>query len=298
MQLPAFMELRVHEPEEFWTKMALCGATTLQLGIEAIAGALLRSMKKGTRVVQNLAATKYMSEMGIRDASNLIIHHPRSSVEDVAETIRIMKLCEHLPIFNLSRFVVSYGSPLYNDLDRERKGALSRGFDWLPLEMTEYGWPRHLSYTWPNAWTAPAVTEAWLRFQDWYHAHVQELSARDLAPTLEVHPDGLDNLLIRDTRFGADRAFALIGLDARVADACHQPKKVWNLRREIDAPETAICEALARLEDQKVIVRVQDDYLTLALRPMRARIANCLNGVSDRYKGENSQENAMSTALE
>ncbi|RWB31647.1 radical SAM protein [Mesorhizobium sp.] len=273
IELQAFMELRVHEPELFWTKMALCGAVTLQLGIEAISSPLLRAMKKGTSVIQNLAATKFMTEMGIRDASNLIIHHPRSTVADVEETIRIMQLCEHLPVFNLSRFVVSYASPLYNELPKAKKEILSRGFDWLPPEMAAFGWPRHLSYTWPIAWTDPTVTEAWLHFQGWYDLHLRDLAERQVAPSVTVEDDDDDTLVINDTRFGRSRRLAVAGLDAQVAVACHEPRKLWHLARDLPASESAIGESLVRLEKDKIIVRVEDDYLTLALRPKHERIA-------------------------
>ena len=269
IEIPAFLELRSHEDQAFWTKMARCGATRLQLGIEAISSELLRGMKKGTRVVQNLSATKYMCEMGIRDASNLIIHHPKSTVADVLETIRVMKVCEHFPIFNVSRFVLSYASPLYFDLDEEKKSRLNRGFDWLPEEMTRYGWPRHLSYTWPNAWTEPQVTEAWTQFQEWYESHCQDLEQRQVMPTLDILEDCAEYVLIQDTRFDQRRTHRIDGQDKCIVDACHKPSKMWNLIQVTGLDEAEVLASLERLTEQGLVVKSADDYLTIALRDLQ-----------------------------
>lgn len=269
MEIPAFLELRVHEDQEFWTDMARCGATRLQLGIEAISPPLLRGMKKGTRVAQNLAATKYMCEMGIRDASNLIIHHPKSTVEDVLETIRVMKTCEHFPVFNVSRFVLSYASPLYFELDDTRKASLSRGFDWLPEEMTQYGWPRHLSYTWPNTWTDPKVTEAWMSFQDWHASHCNDLDEREVLPTLEIVEENSEWVRIRDTRYGQDRQIIVEGLNRQIFDACHSPTKMWKLLQGTGLVEGEILEGLDWLINARLVIQSADDYLTIALRNLQ-----------------------------
>ncbi len=266
VQLKAFMELRVHAPETFWTKLALCGATTLQLGVEAVSPSLLTSMRKRTTVMQNLAATKYMAELGTRNASNLIIDHPCATLDDVRETKRVIALLEHFPAFNLSRFVVSFASPLYNELPEARKAELSRGFDWLPREFERFGWPRHLSYTWPDGWREPAMVEAWLRFQVWYADHVKRLAARPIAASFTVDRDG-DSLLLKDTRFGRNENYRISGLDARVYDACHSPRTEAIAVQMLQAPATDVHASLRALTERQALFETEGHFLSVAFRP-------------------------------
>jgi radical SAM superfamily enzyme YgiQ (UPF0313 family) len=272
IELKAFMELRVHAPETFWTKLALCGATALQLGIEAVSPPLLTKMRKRTTVMQNLAATKYMAELGTRNASNLIIDHPEASVADVIETQRVISLLEHFPLFNLSRFVVSYASPLYEELSEERKAQLRRGFEWMPRELDDFGWPRHLSYTWPDKWRHPAVVEAWLRFQCWYARHIQELSLRLQAPAFMVEEDGED-LVLTDSRFGREDTYRLTGVQARVYEACHQPRTAASVAKFLGLAEDVANAMLKELEERKALLATEGRFLSVALRPREVLIA-------------------------
>ena len=56
---------------------------------------MLKAIGKGTRVVHNLTAHKYLSELGIEPTNNLITHHPASKVADVLETRRIVRQVPH-----------------------------------------------------------------------------------------------------------------------------------------------------------------------------------------------------------
>ena len=271
--IKAFMELRVHAPETFWTKLALSGATTLQLGIEAISDPLLTNMRKATTVAQNIAATKYMTELGTRDASNLIIQHPKSTLYDVAETIRVMKLLEHMPIFHLSRFVVSHASPIYNQLTDEQKQRLQTGFDWLPRSMERYGWPRHLSYTWPTEWIDADVQQAWLDFQEWYREHVDEIRDRDLEPTLTVECVE-DGLRIEDTRYGRRVEIHLTGDDAVLYELCHKPHRRDQITKAIGWSSERIDPILERFMRDGIVLDAGDYFLSIALRSRQTLLDN------------------------
>lgn len=273
LTVKAFAEMRVHAPEAFWVKLALSGATTIQLGVEAIAEPLLQSMRKGTTVMQNLAATKYMAEMGTSNASNLIIHHPKSTISDVLETKRVMQLLEHFPIFMLSSFVVSYASPLYNELDDEQKAKLNRGFDWLDPEFEAYGWPRHLSYTWPRAWFDYDTMIAWLEFQVWYADHVREVYSREIPPSFTVEREG-DRLKLIDTRFGESRVDSLTGDVMRVYDICHKPSTAERVVQMSGLGEALVADVLGDLESRKLLIQIDDRYLSIALRSRTELIQN------------------------
>ncbi|MBI1788020.1 MAG: radical SAM protein [Acidobacteria bacterium] len=277
-RIGAFMEMRVHEPESFWTKLSLSGVRAVQLGVEAISEPLLQNMRKGTKVLQNLSATKYMAEMGLANPSNLIIHHPKSTVADVEETERIMMVVEHFPICLLSLFVVSYASPIYKELDEDRKSQLIRGFDWLPHELREYSWPRHLSYTYPPEWIGAEVVAAWRSFQTWYDEHVKGVLERKPVFTVEKARDGL---LFVDTRFGQDRRYTLSGDFARVYGICHSVSKAPAIAEQSGLSLAVVDDILRELVDRAMIVKVGERYLSLALRPREELVENLLRKKSD-----------------
>lgn len=273
-QVTAFAEMRVHAPESFWVKLALSGATTIQLGVEAISEPLLRNMRKGTTVMQNLAATKYMAEMGTNNASNLIIHHPKSTVADVEETKRVMQFLEHFPIFLLSSFVVSYASPLYNELSDEQKASLHRGFDWLPHEFECFGWPRHLSYTWPRAWFDRDTMIAWLEFQLWYADHVRAIAARAVPPSFTVERVGDDQLLLVDTRFDRTSEHTLRGERSRIYAACHKPGDANQIAERCGLAVQTVERELADLTAKRLLIQIGEQYLSIAFRPRAELVEN------------------------
>jgi radical SAM superfamily enzyme YgiQ (UPF0313 family) len=270
-RINAFMELRVHAPEAFWTKLALCGVTAMQLGVEAISEPLLQNMIKGTRVLQNLSATKYIAELELETPSNIIIHHPKSTVADVEETKRIITIAEHLPAYALSHYVVSYASPVYNELDDERKSKLLRGFDWVPAELREYSWPRHLSYTYLPEWIDPAVVAAWNDFQNWYIEHSHRVAARRPVFTVE---NGDDALIFTDTRFGQERRYALSGDAALIYEVCHAPSTVQRIAGESGRDPATVTNILDALVDRAMMVNIGERYLSLALRPREQLLRN------------------------
>ncbi len=270
-KIVAFAEMRVHEPEPFWTKLGLAGVRAVQLGVEAISEPLLQNMRKGTKVLQNLSATKYMAEMGVANESNLIIHHPKSTVADVEETKRIMSLTEHFPTCMLSLFVVSYASPVYKELSEDRKAQLIRGFDWLPEELRDYSWPRHLSYTYPAEWLDPEVVAAWRDFQRWHADHVERVLACRPVFTVERVADQLEFV---DTRFGQHRRYSLTGDWARVYNLCHTVSKAKAVAEQVRLSLDDATGMLTELAERSMIVKVGERYLSLALRPRRELVEN------------------------
>ena len=212
----AFMEMRVHAPESFFAKLAVVGVKEMQLGIEALSDPLLRAIGKGTSVLQNLRAAKYLAELGIKSASNLITHHPKSTVADIEETKRVIRLTRHFPQLSLSRFVISYASPIYNALSAEQLGTLTRGFTWLPEDLKDYSLVRDLAYPYPDAWLDPELDAEWETFRRWYN----DMQARSGLAKLVV--ECRDSVLeITDTRFDAMRRHRLTGETSKVFNLCH-----------------------------------------------------------------------------
>lgn len=271
-RIAAFMEMRVHAPERFWTKLAASGVTEVQLGIEAVSETLLKAIGKGTTVIQNLRAAKYLAELGVRSLSNLITHHPKSSTTDVDETMRIVRLLEHFPEFCLSPFVVSYASPVYNELGEDQKTRLVRGFEWLPMDLRKYSFPRDLAYSYPEEWLDPAVVVAWDEFRDWYESDWKRVTAR--RPTLSVNKKGREELVVVDTRFRQNLCYTLEGPAARILNLCHAGVTVTEIVDRTGLGHDIVRSNLRELLTGAILIEASGRYLSLPLRPRQELLDN------------------------
>jgi radical SAM superfamily enzyme YgiQ (UPF0313 family) len=264
MRHEMFMELRANHPERFWTLMALSGLENVQVGIEAISPPLMKAIGKGTTVIQNLAAQKYLSELGVWPSNNLITHHPASTMADVRETCRILRDIPHWGRFKPTRFALMAGSPLYDNLSRDQRAALGpvRNFR-LPPAAARYA--LEYSYELPAALSPGRdVMRAWSAFARRYKRELARHEARP--PRLDVVRIAPDTLRITDTRHGRMRYHDVSGDAARIYDACHAGLTLDQIARAAGLPPETVTANLAKFLRAHLVLRVGDSYLSLALR--------------------------------
>jgi hypothetical protein len=275
----AFMELRVHGPEHFFTRLALAGVDEIQLGVEALSPPLLAAMRKGTKVWQNIRAVKYLAELGIQHFSNLITHHPQSTAEDVIETERILGALAHLPPFSLSKFVVSYASPIWQQLSESQRGSLMRGFFWLPDDLRPYTTQRDLAYPYPTEWLDRSAREAWDAFRLSYSAN-----ARTAGALPELRHEEEDVVFDRRTENAVRHA--LDDAEVLVLRLGHEAPLIERARLASGLDSRRFNQALESLMERTLTLALDDRYLSLPLRPRSVLIANLLS--LERGPGLNS----------
>jgi len=86
-----FAELRVGYSRRDWAVMAKGGLHEVQIGIEALSSSLLRRLRKGASLMQNVASMRHAEEFGIELGGNLILHFPGSTLEEVNETLQVLE---------------------------------------------------------------------------------------------------------------------------------------------------------------------------------------------------------------
>jgi hypothetical protein len=106
---------------------------------------------------------------------------------------------------------------------------------------------------------------AWSAFARRYPREVARHRAE--VPRLDVVRIAPDTLRITDTRRGQMRDYDVSGDAARIYDACHAGVTLDAINRTTGLPLETITATLARFRRLKLLLRVGDAYLSLALRP-------------------------------
>ena len=261
----SFMELRANHPEQFWTLLSLAGVGSVQVGVEALSPPLLKTIGKGTRVVHNLAAHKYLTELGIWTNNQLITHHPSSTLADIVETRRILEQIPHWGQFRPVPFLFEAGSPLYEGLDKQERAALkpARSFR-VPSSAARYAC--EFSYDVPaRLKPTRVVRRAWTAFARQYERELKRHAPR--RPRLEVTRVAPEALRISDARDGKILSYEFSGTAAKIYDACHCGLKIEGIARATGLSPQTIRSHVARFLRARLLLRVEDHYLSLALRP-------------------------------
>lgn len=263
VRIPAMMELRAHHPQRFWTKLALAGVDRVQVGIEALAPGLIRRMRKGTKAWQNVLVQKWLRELEITSMSNLITGHPRSLVEDVEQTRRIIEQTAHMGGYSLSSYTLAYGSPLYDELDDEQRRQLVVDTYRPSLAAVKDFLVPYYGYLPPRRWYDERVRQAWRDFVAWYDGM---LDSRERTPTMTAHRIGDERVVVVDERREGLREHTLEGELARVHDECHLGLHRSRLA-ELEIPLPRLRQRLDALVERGLVLELDGCFIALALRP-------------------------------
>ncbi len=107
------------------------GYRVIAPGIESGSDRMLKLMKKGTTVKMNEALIQNANDAGINVRCAIMYGFPGESLADLKDTISF--LTRNKAIIRkiwLSKFSITVGSPIYNDLDRHKKEGLVRDLEY------------------------------------------------------------------------------------------------------------------------------------------------------------------------
>ena len=92
------------------------GFKNIQTGIETLSSNFLKKMNKGTKIIDNIATLIYCKENHIKNTYNFIIEYPNEEKIDFDETQKNISLIQkYLEPPNISKYVVTFQSPIYNN---------------------------------------------------------------------------------------------------------------------------------------------------------------------------------------
>ncbi len=111
--LQMFSEIRASTPLKTLARMRSAGMTEVQVGVEALSSNLLKKMNKGTTAIQNMEIMKNCEALGLRNASNLMLHFPGSDETDVRETMQNLEFAMPFRPLKPVNFWLGLGSPVW-----------------------------------------------------------------------------------------------------------------------------------------------------------------------------------------
>jgi len=248
------------------------GMGAAQLGIETFLTSVLRLIGKGANAVQNLQTLKWFSEHEIEVKWNVLYGFPGENPEDYAALAELVPSIVHLapPLavgrVRLDRFSPYFEAPAAHGMANPR-----------PNKAFPYVYPfaddvlRRLAYYYeydyadgrnPLDYAAPALQE------------IETWQGLDRTVTLRMwdRPDGV--LMLTDTRpCAAQLQHRLTGLDREIYLYCDTGRSLDRIVRFAaersggkPVDESALRRTLSQWVDQRIVARLDNRYVSLALR--------------------------------
>jgi ribosomal peptide maturation radical SAM protein 1 len=255
------------------------GVYAIQPGIESLSNDVLRLMKKGCTALQNIQLLRWCLEVGITAAWNLLAGFPGEREDCYTAMAELVPLLTHLtpPVactpIRLDRF-----SPLFTrhrEMGLRRVRPTSAYYHVFPFGRREL---ERLAYFFDFDYADGRNPAAYLEplqraVGSWWEA--QALPA-DERPRLDADWMSVDDLTVTDTRACARQpVHHFSGLAARVYAICDSFQGAANVARALGGGATAtlIKATLDEFVGRKLMIEIEDQYLSLAVMKNRSRMA-------------------------
>jgi ribosomal peptide maturation radical SAM protein 1 len=277
--LDIFYEVKSNLRYDQLKTMRAGGVGTVQPGIESFSNATLELMRKGCTGLQNIQMLRWCAELGIVTAWNLLYGFPEELPAEYERMAELLPLLAHLPPpafccrIRLDRF-----SPLYT---RAREpgvrnvramGAYSYVFPLPESALRELAYFFEFDYR-DGRNPGDYVESLIERVEEW-----TRLAASKPA-RLDAYGTG-DLLVIEDTRPCAARPQHIFtGLAARVYRECDTAARSATLARRLGADEADIRGVVQRFLDERLMVDMDGQVLSLAV--FRDRETAAMPGEAD-----------------
>jgi ribosomal peptide maturation radical SAM protein 1 len=241
-------------------------------GLESLSNPILRLMRKGTTGAQNIQTLRWCSEFGIQVIWSFLYGFPNEPSDEYESMSRVIPLLAHLqppsyciPV-QLDRF-----SPYFN------QSAEMGVTNVRPIDAYTYIFPftgeklRKLAYFFdfdfqdgrdPLSYAQVLIDQV-LRWS-------QEASA---GPRLDLYQSDA-TLIVADSRACALRRFHVLdGFTAEVYLACDSVQTLTGLTRKLPATLDDIRMVLDDLIEQKLMIEIEGQYISLAVLRNRKEIS-------------------------
>jgi ribosomal peptide maturation radical SAM protein 1 len=262
-------EVKANLSEADVRTLAAARVTKIQPGIEALATATLKLMRKGSNAFQNLDLLKSCVRHGVQPFWNLLVGFPgedpavyRKYLADIPTLVHLWPPSGVSPV-RFDRYSPYFTRPGDFGLELEPYGCYRYLYPWDDEEIREVAY--YFVDRGPGAYRQALMP--WLpalnaEVDSWRSLWTAE------GPAVELRVDWLpDEAVCRDTRFPPAREYRLTGLDAEVLWHLREPWRVRDLCAALRPQwsEAQVQAALRRLDERRLLFAEDGRYLSLAV---------------------------------
>ncbi|RLF58440.1 MAG: hypothetical protein DRN27_05450 [Thermoplasmata archaeon] len=287
---------RLKNKDYYYLKKA--GFQTIQTGIETFSQNYIKKMNKGTQIIDNIAALKFCKEYGITNEYNIIINFPNEESLDFKETVDTTSLFkQYLDPPRTSSFVVSYKSPIYNNLEKYNIKKLKH------KRTDKIMFPEHIldknfqffydfmkiQETPKNKWIE--LVNQWKEERE--RLEIQSTKTKKIIDNLIFYYiDGWNFIKIYDKRSLKDvNIYILNEIEREIFLLCNNIITLGELNNKLNIiNENEIQSILTDLVDNNIIYHENDSYLSLPIS-----LSNYLGISNKQDKIEQIQESYLIT---
>jgi ribosomal peptide maturation radical SAM protein 1 len=264
-----FCEIRATTPKRMLKRMKEAGVYELQIGIEALSTRLLKKLNKGTTTIQNLEIMKTCEELGLVNASNLILEFPGSDREDVEETLHNLEFAMPFRPMRSVQFWLGLGSPVWANPKDFGLNSVFNHPNWtvlfpakiyeaMPFTIQSYRGDRMRQ---KKLWRP--VKE---KVKAWKKAYA-ELHREPGSKPILSYRDGKEFLIINQKRPGIDPMnHRLVGSSRNIYLFCRQPRSLKVILEHFPSfGEDRITAFLKMMIGKRLMFEEKNTYLSLAV---------------------------------
>ena len=262
-----FGEIRANQRGTYLQTCKKGGLDSIQVGIEAFSETLLKRLKKGVSVIENIAIMRDALAYGVTLDGNLIIDFPGSTVKEIEETLNVLDFVLPYHPLTTASFFLGHGSPV--DYDCTQYGITAV----MPHVNMKKIFPEAIladlsclvkGYRGDRQHQRTMWHPVKKKVKRWQAFHAKQV--KSCRPLLSMR-DGGDFLLIRQVlENGEVLHHRLRGVSRSVYLACYEINSLSNIIQQfITLSEKAIVSFLNDLVNKKIIFKQENKYLALAI---------------------------------
>jgi ribosomal peptide maturation radical SAM protein 1 len=259
-----FYEVKANLKREQLHTLARAGIRVVQPGIESLSTHVLKLMRKGTTMLQNVRLMKWAHYYGIKVAWNLLTGFPGETAEDYEQQAKLMPLLLHLP-------APVGGGPIW--LERFSPYFTDESFpvsDVEPWPAYRYVYPEELdvrkvayffTYTMGDVVAPEYLRDINLGIDRWQ----KRWTDQGKRPVL-VYQRAPDWIQVVDRRDESQaKAHAFQGVEAAAYELCGDTSTPARVARELGAEADEVESVLRRFCELGLMIEEDGRYLSLAL---------------------------------
>lgn len=267
-QLNLFFEVKAALSKKQILGMSNAGVRLVQPGIESLSTHVLKLMRKGTTMLQNIQTLKWLKQFYIQPLWNILYGFPREKEDDFLIQERVLPHIFHLTppggIFNIEmhRF-----SPNFDFRDEF-------GFEKVtPLKDYSYIYPNNIK----NIEEIAYYFDYDKHYQRKFTVHIRKINSlisewktkkRSANPPYLNHRSGPGFLKIYDNRNGRKVELTYTGIEKEIILICDKVTSLKELDEKMHhkSSHSELNDAIRALLERGILLEEDENYLSLPIR--------------------------------